>query len=529
MKRLLSLALVIVLVLGAFAGCGGGGDDTDANVDPAEKVLKVRKSRELVSTDYALTTTSDDMALLWTHVFQGLYGIDEAGGDYRKELAKEVVISEDGLEYTIDLVEAKFANGEDLKASDVKFSYDRAMANSRFNYVTNMIDKVEEVDEDTVKITLQYPYSPFIHTLFTVRICSEKEVTEAGEAFGTVPNKAGTGPYYVDQYDPAGNVVLKANENHYAGAPDIKTVEFVVITDDAAAVIAYENDEIDFMTNAPTAEWDALVAASNGNNAILKGNNIRAFYINQKSETNNGILQDENVRKAICYAIDKDAINTVVAAGLGNPTTEFIPSSYVATAPKEDTFETYPYSPEKAKEMLYAAGFTDADIEAGIDVGTIITYGASTAEKAKAAQVIQSNLKAVGLIAQVDVQDNSIIVPRLHEFDYDLGIYADSGNYNFNNIRQQIYVDGGYQCIDYSDSDVLDYEWAKDMLQQAVEITDTEQRLAIYTELWKAVMDTATIYPYINLPVGVVWADDVEPGDAPFSPTYYHLDTMSWK
>ncbi|MBQ6948397.1 MAG: hypothetical protein IJN41_01805 [Firmicutes bacterium] len=67
------------------------------------------------------------------------------------------------------------------------------------------------------------------------------------------------------------------------------------------------------------------------------------------------------------------------------------------------------------------------------------------------------------------------------------------------------------------------------MLQQAVEITDTEQRLAIYTELWKAVMDTATIYPYINLPVGVVWADDVEPGDAPFSPTYYHLDTMSWK
>ena len=179
--------------------------------------------------------------------------------------------------------------------------------------------------------------------------------------------------------------------------------------------------------------------------------------------------------------------------------------------------------------MLYQAGFTDADIAKGIDVGTIITYGAATAEKAKAAQVIQSNLKAVGLIAGVDVQDNSVIVPRLHGFDYDMGIYADSGNYDFNNIRQQVYVDGGYQCIDYSDSDVLDYNKALELLQKGVEITDTEERLAIYTELWQMVMDTATIYPYINMPVGVVWSEDLDPGDAPQSPTYYHLDTMSWK
>lgn len=529
MKKLVSLTLVVAMILCAFAGCGGGSNGGGEAVNNEDKVLTVRKSRELVSTDYAMTTTSDDMAILWTHVFQGLYGIDEAAGDYRKELAKDVEISEDGTVYTITIVDAKFANGDDLKASDVVFSYERAMANSRFNYVTNMIDKVEELDDKTVQITLQYPYSPFIHTLFSVRICSEREVTEAGDAFGTVPNKAGTGPYYVDQYDPAGGVTLKANENFYGGVPDIKTVEFVTISDDSAAVIAYENGEIDFMTNAPTAEWDSLVEASNGCNAILQGNNIRSFYINQKSKTNNGILGNEYVRKAICYAIDKDAINTVVAAGLGHPTTEFIPSAYVATAPSEDTFETYPYSPEKAKEMLYQAGFTDDDIAKGIDVGTIITYGAATAEKAKAAQVIQSNLKAVGLIAGVDVQDNSVIVPRLHGFDYDMGIYADSGNYDFNNIRQQVYVDGGYQCIDYSDSDVLDYNKALELLQKGVEITDTEERLAIYTELWQMVMDTATIYPYINMPVGVVWSEDLDPGDAPQSPTYYHLDTMSWK
>lgn len=533
MKKLLSFALSVVMALGLFAGCGEKQTNDNNPGSPGQnnedRTLVVRKSINMVSTDYALTTTSEDMAVLWTHVFQGLYGIDEAAGDYRKELAKDVTISEDGLIYTITLVDANFQNGDPLKASDVVFSYNRAMENARFNSVTEMLDKVEALGDKTVQITLKYPYSPISHTFFSVRICSEREVTEAGDLFGTQPHKAGTGPYYIESYDPAGTVVLKANEDFYGGAPAIKTIRLVTISDDSAAVIAFENGEIDFMTNAPTAEWDALVEASNGCNTVLQGNNIRVLYINYKSPTNNNVLGNEYVRKAICYAINKDAINTVAAGGLGNVTTEFIPSSYVATSPDESTFETYPYSVEKAKEMLRLAGYSDTEIANGINIGMISTYGSATGEKAKAAQVIQSNLREVGLIAEIEVQDSTVICPRFRAFDYDLGIYGDSGNYDFNNIRQQVLVDGGYQALDYSDSSVLDYEKAKELLQEGVELTDTQERLAVYTELWNMVMDTATIYPFMNMPVCVVWSEGLNPGDATQSPTYYHFDTMSWK
>lgn len=491
MKKLLSLVLSIVMLLSLLAGCGGkqSGNSSSSGQSNEDRTLVVRKSINMVSTDYALTTTSEDIAVVWTHVFQGLYGVDEASGDYRKELAKDVEVSEDGLVYTITLVDANFQNGDPLKASDVVFSYNRAIANARFNSATEVLDKVEALDDKTVQITLKFPYSPIKHTFFLVRICSEREVTEAGDLFGTQPHKAGTGPYYIDSYDPAGTVILKANEDFYGGAPAIKTIRLVTISDDAAAVIAYENGEIDFMTNAPTAEWDALVEASNGCSTVLQGNNIRVFYINYKSPTNNNILGNEYVRKAICYAINKEAINMVAAGGLGNITSEFIPSCYVATAPNESTFETYPYSVEKAKEMLRLAGYTDAEIANGINVGTISTYGSAAGEKAKAAQVIQSNLREAGLIAEVEVQDSTVICPRLHAFEYDLGVYADSGNYDFNNIRQQILVDGGYQAIDYSDSSVLDYTKAKELLQEGVELTDTAERLAVYTDLWNMVMD----------------------------------------
>lgn len=513
------------------AAADAGSASADAgSTDTSDRVLKIRKTQALISTNWEFIVNTEDMPVIWDQVFEGLYGLDEAGGGYCHDLAKDVSISDDGLVYTITLVDAVFQNGDPVTANDVVFSYNRAIESGRFNYATDMIDSVEAVDDSTVQFTLLYPYSAIDHTFYTVKISSEREVTELGDSYGTGPHTAGTGPYYVSAYDPAGNIVLKAHEDYWGGAPDIKTVEYVLITEDSAAVIAYENGEIDFMQNAPTTDWDSLVKASGENNAILKGNNIRSVYINYRSETNDGILANELVRKAICYAINKDAINNVVTNGLGVPTSEYIPSSYVETAPSADNFETYPYDPDKAIELLHEAGYTDEQLQAGVSVGTLTTYGAATGEKAKAAQVVQSNLEAVGLKCDIEVQDSSIISPRLHAFDYDLCIYGDSGNYDFNNIRQQVLVDGGYSVVDLSgDDSCVDYAKIQELLAAGIATTDISERAAIYLELWQMVADSATIYPYLHLPVAVVWSPAIDPGDGALSPTHYHIKTFSWK
>lgn len=540
-KFYLSLFIVMIMMVSILTGCGPSGTEqpapggeTSENGDTQnkdDKTLKIRKTTSLVSTDWEKTTATEDMTIVWIQVFEGLYGIKEAGGGYYNQLAKDVQVSDDQLTYTITLVDATFQNGDPLKASDVVFSYDRAMANARFNYITSMIDKVTEVDDKTVQITLDYPYAAIAHTFFSVKISSEREVTEAGDKYGTVPHKAGTGPYYISEYDPASGVKLKAYENYWGGPAGIKDVDYVVITEDSATAIAYENNELNYIHNAPTAEWNAMVAASNGNNKMIKGNSIRTFYINWNSPVNGGILSNPYIRQAMFYAINKENVMKAATDGYGAVAYEYIPSEYVATSPvaSDGGFKVYDYDPEMAKSLIKKAGYTDEDIKNGINVGTLTTYGAQTGEKGKAATVIQANLAEVGLICDIEIADVSIISPRLHSYDYDICIFGDSGNFDFNNIRQQVHSESvGMDVVRFkNDNSPFDWQRIEELIDLGVSTSDVNERLEYYTELWSIVSDTATILPYLHMPVGIVWSADLDPGE--LNPTYYHIYDFSWK
>lgn len=536
MKKISCLILVSMLILSILSGCGqstpqegsqGSGSETSSG---AKDVLYIRKTASLQSTDWEATTNTADMQLTWVQIFEGLYGINEAKGGYYNLLAKEINVSEDGLIYTITLEDATFQNGEPLTSSDVVFSYNRAMKNSRFNYVTSMIKSIEAKDDKTVILTLDYPYSAIAHTFWSIKISSEKEVTEAGDKFGTLPHKAGTGPYYVDQYDVASGVILKAYENYWKGAPEIKTAEYRVISEDSAAVIAFENGEVDYLTDAPLSDWKNLEAAAGNNCKLVKGNNIRFMGINYLSPTNNNILGNPLVREAILYAVNKENIVMASTSGYGQAAYEYMPSEYVGTSPKvsEGKFKVYDYNPEKCKELLLQAGFTEEQIAAGIDIGKITTYGAETAEKGKAAVVIQASLAENGLKAGVEIAEAANITPRLYSQNYDLCIFADSGNYDYNNIRQQVHSEStGMYVVRFKD-EASKFDWQKmeDLVNRGVGTTDEKERYDIYTELWSMVMDTATILPLYHNPVGVAWSKKVDPGE--INPTYYHIADFKW-
>jgi len=529
MRKLLKKSFIMFLVA-MMTLVGIGYAAIVEAVDNSERVMTFRKDSALQSTDWNVTTITD-MQVNWTNVFEGLYGMHEATGGYRNELAKEVKVSEDQLTYTITLVDATFQNGDPLKASDVVFSYNRAIANPRWGYLTGMIDTVSEIDEKTVAFKLKYPYSPIAHTFFSVKISSEKEVTAAGDLFGTDPHKAGTGPYYYSHYDPSAVSRLTAYEGYWKGPADIKNIDVVLITEDSAAVIAYENGELGYMHNAPTAEWEELEAGSKGRNEMIKGNNIRILTANYISPVNNSILANPLVRKAIFHAVDRDMVNLVVTNGYGQPAYEYMPSDYVQTSPRasDGGFELYEYNPEKAKELLKEAGFTDEQLKAGVSVGTLTTYGEQTGEKAKQAQVIQANLAEIGLRCDIEVADVSFISPKLHMYEYDLSIYGDSGNFDYNNIRQMVHSESvGMDVIRYkTDGSPFDWQRIEELCDLGVSTSDVEERYGYYTELWKIVMETATILPLIHMPVGVVWGEGVDPG--PINPSYFHFYDFKWK
>ena len=370
-----------------------------------DKPVKFRLVASLTSLDWTQTTNTRDMKV-WHQMFEGLYGMDEAKNGYYNELGKKFDLSKNGLVYTITLQPGvKFQNGDPLKASDVVFSYKRAMKNPRFNYLTSPIADVAAVNDGTVKITLNKPYSPIAHTFFSVKIMSEKEVTSQGAKFGTMPHKAGTGAYFVTSYNVASGAKLEAFKGYWRGAPAINNVEYIVIPDDTSAVIAYQNHELDYFEDVPLSAWKDLAQSAGANAKLIKGNNIMFMAVNYLSPKK--VLANLKVRQAIFYAINKHDINLAVCDGLGAEATQYMPSEYVATSPVSG-FQTYPYNPGMAKKLLADAGYPK-----GVDVGTIMTYGTSTSNNAKMAQVLQANLANVGINAGVKVMESSFVTPKL--------------------------------------------------------------------------------------------------------------------
>ena len=395
--RIIGILLTALMMVGTVSGCSKS-TTTDKKVDKstseaaATDTIKLRLAASLTSLDWEQTTNTRDMKV-WHQMYEGLYGMDEAKNGYYDELAKKVDISADKKVYTITLQDGvKFQNGDAMKASDVIFSYKRAMKNSRFNYLTSMIADVVAVNDSTVKITLDTPYSPIDHTFYSIKVMSEKEVTEQGTKFGTTPNKAGTGAYYVTEYNIATGLKLKAFESYWRGAPAIKSVDYIVISDETAAVIAYENGELDYFEDAPLSDWKSLSKVAGANSKLIKGNNIMFMAINNLSPKK--VLASDKVRQAIFYAVNKTDINLAVSDGLGTIATQYMPSEYVATSPV-DGFKTYDYDLATSKKLLTEAGYPN-----GIDVGTIMTYGSSTSNNAKMAQVCKPALQMLESLQQ---------------------------------------------------------------------------------------------------------------------------------
>lgn len=515
-RRILAIAMILAMTATLFlTGCGGGSEGgSDEN-----RTLIMRTKSTFTTLDWSKCTDTHAQKL-YNQIYEGLYGMDEAEGDYYNLLAKDVTISDDQMTYTVQLNEGvKFQNGEEMKASDVVFSYDIAAKSSALTYLMGAIDSVEADGDYTVLVHLNKPFSPIAHTFFNVKIVSEKEVTEQGDSFGTIPNTAGTGAYYVSDYDVSTGVTLKAFEDYWQGAPAIKDVEYRVIADQSAAVVAFENKELDYYEDASLADWDQLQAAAGENNSeLVRGNNIIWMGINYAA---NDVLANDKVRQAMFYAIDKDSVNLAVCDGYGTPTSQYMPSEYVATSP-ESGYETYDYNPEKAKELLAEAGYPD-----GVDAGTILTGGDSTSNNVKMAQVLQANLEAVGIHVEVKTMDISVVVEMWHEQEFDICVFSDSGNYDFNNIRQQVHSESyGMYCVKY-EGGPFDWERIDELCDLGASVSDVDQRLEYYTELWSMIMDTATILPVLNTPVALVWSEDLEIGDP--VPTYYLIKNFSWK
>jgi len=280
-------------------------------------------------------------------------------------LAESYEVSEDGLVWTFKLRKGvTFHNGNPLTADDVVYSLERVIKMNQDPawMIADFVDRVEKVDDYTVKIYLKEPYAGFKFVLATpVAAIVDKETVEAhggvveGEANEWMTTHAvGTGPYKLVEWKPGELIYLEAYDGYWKGwdgkhvkkviiknVPEWETRKLMLLKGDADMVTVdpiYVNE----VKDQPGVE-------------VYIGDSLIIQYIGLVNDL--PPFDDVNVRKAVCYAFPYDDFIQQALNGQAIRLRGAIPKGLLGYS---DEVPLYEYNLEKAKEYLKKSKYYEA-------------------------------------------------------------------------------------------------------------------------------------------------------------------------
>lgn len=281
-----------------------------------------------------------------------------------------------------------------VTAEDVKYSFERiAGSDSAWAYQFEKLKEVEVIDARNGVIHLTEPYPPFMVIslpYYGGHIVCKAAVEAAGGSYTTeIP--AQCGPYLFDSWEQNQKVTLKANPDWTGEKPAFATVEFYIVTDDPAALLAYEADSFDFCRVAASDAVRLKEAPIEGATLIEAASTRYVWLtINMNAEP----LKDPRVRQAIQYAYDGDAVLLGAYDGLTTRSTGVVPptSGYARAS------NLIPRDVEKAKALLAEAGAE----------GIVLNLYATTDTTSQAiAQIIQASLAEAGITVEIQPTEDA--------------------------------------------------------------------------------------------------------------------------
>ncbi len=316
-------------------------------------------------------------------------------------------LSADGKVITIKLRDdIKWSDGEPVTAEDFIFTYE--MAVSPNNTVTSAypydkVQKMEAPDPQTVVITFEEPFAPWLATLWhgilpahILRPIYDAEGTIDGADWLRSPT-VGLGPYSFVEWESGSYARFVRNDNYWGEKPKIDEIFIQFVPDDASQVAALKAGDADLGTFIAYSDIPGLQAA--GLNIVTEpsGYNEGLFFL-VNEELGHPALLDVRVRKAIAMAIDRQAITRDLLLGLTK-----VPESFWDAMPfyNDPPLEPYPYDPQAAMQLLDQAGWVDSNGDGVRDkdgVELVLSYGTNIREVRQDTQaVIQQQLAAVGI------------------------------------------------------------------------------------------------------------------------------------
>ena len=285
----------------------------------------------------------------------------------------------------------KFHNGEAFDADAVKLTFDRALDpafNSPYRSRIAVIKRVDIVDPFTVRFVTEAPYPTMLSTLFEASfaalIVPPRHVREGGPD-ALARRAIGTGPYRFAEWVKDERVVIEANPEYWGGAPKIRRIVWRPIPEARARIAELKSGGIDLGGDIPPEEIQGL---SSGRTRVINVASDLLYFIGLDT-LKPGPLQDKRVRQALNHAIDADAMQRSLLAGLGERIAVTLPRSAFGY---DDTIKPYAYDPARAKQLLAEAGYPN-----GFKIPLITRQGRYLKDK----EVTQA---AAGFLSRIGVE-----------------------------------------------------------------------------------------------------------------------------
>ena len=476
-KKLLALFLALVMVGAVLPGCGDGSKDPGGQGNNGKTGEPVKGGEITVgiaqdlddSLDPHQTVAAGTREVLF-NIFEGLVK-PNSDGEMIPAVAEKYTLSEDGTTYTFTLREGvKFHNGQTVTAEDVVYSINRCAAvpegqEKPLVAAFSAVKSVEALDEKTVAVTIAQRDLEFISYMTAAIIPADYENQD------TAP--VGTGPFRFVSRTPQQDFVMERFEDYWGAPAWLDKVTYKICENADALVMNLNGGSIDLCAHLTSAQASQL----NQNFQVLEGtmNLVQAIYLNNQAKP----FDNQLVRQALCYAIDRQGIMDMVADGHGTAVGSSIYPAFTKYFLPE-LVDKYPHDVAKAKELLAQAGYPD-----GFDM--TISVPNNYQPHMDTAEVVAEQLREAGINVTIQPVEWSTWLDTIYngrQFQATV-VGVDAANMTARAMLERFTSDYGKNFINYNNP-------AYDALfQQAINATDEATQTDLYKQMETMLADTA--------------------------------------
>lgn len=450
-------------------------------------------------------------SIIWpvNQLFNGLVQLDDSL-KVQPDIAKRWSVSEDALTYSFTLRDdVKFHKHPQFKtqdstrvvnARDFSYSFDRLKdpkIASPGNWVLSNVKKYEATTDTTFVIQLKQPFPAFLG-LLSMRYCSvvpQEIISHYGTNFRSHP--IGTGPFKFKRWEEGVKLVFRKNELYYEkdekgnALPYLEAVAITFLPDKQSEFLQFAQGNLDFINSLdPSYKDELLTATGELQDAykqtvnFVKSPHLNTEYIGFYLDSDTPEIQSELLRKAANYGFDRSKMIRYLRNGIGEPAVHgFIPKGL----PGFSKLQGYNYNPTLARKLVQQYTEETGNTRPKMTIGTNSQY-------LDICEYIQRELQKIGLEITIDVMPPSTLRQMKSSGDLDafraswIADYPDAENY-LSLFYSKNFTPSGPNYTHFK-SEMYDT-----LYEQAMAITDVNERHILYTKMDSLILSKAPIIP----------------------------------